>query len=115
MQREAKKLLFDALEAARAIQQHSVGVTFTRYCEERLFRHGIEREFEIIGGALNRLARSHPDIATVIPNLHQVIDFRNQITHGYDTIEDRVVWDIIHDRIPPLVETLGKLLEDKPK
>ncbi len=91
MQRDAKKLIFDALEAASAIHQHSQGVTFTRYCEERLFRHGIEREFEIIGEALNRLARSHPEIAASIPSLRQVVDFRNQITHGYDTIEDRVV------------------------
>ena len=111
MLREAKKLIFDALEAARTIQQHVAGITFTRYCEDRFFRHAIEREFEIIGKALNRLSRKFPEIAEGIPSLRQIVDFRNQISHGYDTVEDRVVWDIIRNNLPALIEVLAKLEE----
>ncbi len=53
----------------------------------------MERHFEIIGEALNRLAKLDPDTAGRITDAAQIIAFRNVLIHGYDAIDDSRVWD----------------------
>ena len=56
MDKRAKKLLFDVLESGRSILGWCQGRTFTDYEADRQFRKAVEREFEVIGEALSRLA-----------------------------------------------------------
>lgn len=56
MSERAGALLFDVLESARSIQSWCAGRSFRDYEADRQFRRAVEREFEIIGEALNRLA-----------------------------------------------------------
>jgi len=55
MRAEEKKLLLDVSEACQSIEQRCAGHTFDGYTADRWFRRAVEREFEIIGEALNRL------------------------------------------------------------
>ena len=57
MRAEEKKLLLDVQEAAQSIEQRCAGHAFETYSADRWFRRAVEREFEIIGEALNRLDR----------------------------------------------------------
>jgi uncharacterized protein with HEPN domain len=58
MDNHAKKLLFDVLTSGRSISEWCEGRSFPDYEGDRLFRRAIEREFEIIGEALNRLTQT---------------------------------------------------------
>jgi uncharacterized protein with HEPN domain len=102
MRIETKKLLHDALEAWQSIQEHCAGRTLARYSQDRWFRRAVEREFEIIGGALNRLARGDPPSTERIPALRRIVNFRNRIIHAYDAIDDEVVWGIVGTDLPAL-------------
>jgi uncharacterized protein with HEPN domain len=53
MRAEEKKLLLDVSEACLSIEQRCAGHTFEEYTTDRWFRRAVEREFEIIGEALN--------------------------------------------------------------
>src|SRR5438876_12298667 len=64
MRLEIRKLLLDALEACRSIKERSHGQTFGQYTSDRWYRRAVEREFEIIGEALNRLRRVDATTAT---------------------------------------------------
>lgn len=65
----------------------------------------IEREFEIIGEALDRLTRiEEATLAVKIPEYRKIIDFRNIIAHGYDIIDEAALWDFAVNRIPKLLE-----------
>ena len=55
MNDRTRKLLFDILESARSIRDWCQHRTFTEYEADRQLRRAVEREFEIIGEALNRL------------------------------------------------------------
>ena len=110
MRLESRKLLLDALEACDAIAQHLSGVVFAGYRESRLLRRAVEREFEIIGEALNRLSRSDPATAEQIVELRRIVDFRNRIVHGYDTVDDEAVWDITQVHLSVLSQQLRVLL-----
>jgi uncharacterized protein with HEPN domain len=42
-----------------------------------------------------------------------IIAFRNRITHGYDAVDDLVVWDIVKQKLPVLKDEVKKLLGDE--
>ena len=105
-----KKLLLDVREAGESILQHTNGHTLAEYSADRFFRRAVEREFEIIGEALNRLDRLDPPTAARITELRRIVDFRNRIIHGYDTVDDTVVWGVAEKHLPSLVQAVSALL-----
>jgi uncharacterized protein with HEPN domain len=106
-----KKLLLDVREAGESILQHTRGKSLAEYSADRFFRRAVEREFEIIGEALNRLQQLDPAIAERISELRRIVDFRNRIIHGYDTVDDAVVWGITEKHLPQLMREVGDLLD----
>ena len=72
MENRAKKLLFDVLISGRSIQQWCAGRDYSEYERDRQFRRAVEREFEIIGEALNRLGRADPATAARIAGLDRI-------------------------------------------
>lgn len=105
-----KKLLLDVREAGDSILQHTSGKTLTEYSADRFFRRAVEREFEIIGEALRRIEHGDQATAVQIAGLRRIIDFRNRIIHGYDSIDDAVVWGVIEKDLPLLTKQVGDLL-----
>jgi len=51
----------------------------------------VEREFTLIGEALNVIAKRAPEIFEAIPEARQIVDFRNLLTHEYIKVSDRIV------------------------
>jgi len=110
MQLEAKKLLEDVRQACEEILAFTNSKTFQDYKQDRLLRSGVERQFEIIGEALNRLVKTVPDVANQISHYKRIISFRNILIHGYDVVEDTVVWDVVAKDLPLLYSQVTKLL-----
>jgi uncharacterized protein with HEPN domain len=112
MNNRAKKLLFDVLDSGLSIRQWCSGRSFADYEEDRQFRRAVEREFEIIGEALNRLPQTDPDVAARVSDLHRIVGFRNRIIHGYDAIDDAAVWGVTESYLPHLISELESLLKE---
>ena len=74
-------------------------------------RAAVERQFEIIGEALRRL--SAPDSATfeLVPGARRIINFRNILAHGYDSVSNAMVWSFVVDFVPDLMTQAIALLE----
>jgi uncharacterized protein with HEPN domain len=45
-----------------------------------------------------------------VPALRQVVGLRNRLIHGYDSIDDEIIWDIVQTKLLPLNEKLRALL-----
>jgi uncharacterized protein with HEPN domain len=112
MNNHARKLLFDILESGRSIRNWCRDRTFTEYEADRQLRRAVEREFEIIGEALNRLSHDDPATAAQIHQLSRIVGFRNRITHGYDAVDDATVWGVISRHLPELIVQVETLLEE---
>jgi uncharacterized protein with HEPN domain len=106
-----KKLLLDVREAGESILQHTAGKTLAEYSADRFFRRAVEPEFEIVGEALNRIDRLDPPTAARISELRLIVDFRNRIIHGYDTVDDTVGWGIVEEHLPALIREVAGLLD----
>jgi|AntRauTorcE11898_2_1112593.scaffolds.fasta_scaffold47598_1 uncharacterized protein with HEPN domain len=100
-----EKLLQDISLSCIESTDFTDGVTFKDFQKNRMLQLAIEREFEIIGEALSRLARIEEDnLARQIPEYPKIIDFRNIIAHGYDIIDEAAMWDFAKNRVPELLE-----------
>jgi uncharacterized protein with HEPN domain len=110
MRLESKKYLFDIVQSAESLLRFSQGKTFQDYERDALLRSGVERQFEIIGEALRRLAKEDPATARKIPEFERIIAFRNILIHGYAQIDDRIVWDILASKLPTLLDTVRSIL-----
>ena len=110
MNNHSRKLLSDVLDAANAVCDWCDQRTFDEYVSDRQFRRAIEREFEIVGEALARLRRTDSVLAGSIDHLNRVVDFRNRIIHGYDSVDDAMVCGFAMERLPQLVIEVNALL-----
>ena len=112
MQPEAPKLLEDIRAAAAFILDKTGGKTLDQYLADDLLRPAVERYFEIIGEALNRLGKHDPASLKLIPDHAQIIAFRNILIHGYDAIDDHRVWDAVTNSLPALHQKVKQMLKD---
>lgn len=110
MQPKTPKLLEDVRDASSFVLQATAGSTLDEYRGNRLLRQAVERNFEIIGEAVGRIARDDPAIAAQLGPYRQIIAFRNVLIHGYDVVDDEQVWRVIVNELPELERTTVGLL-----
>jgi uncharacterized protein with HEPN domain len=103
---ELKQRLHDAIEACRAIQSFTNGITYEKYAESLLHRSGVERQFEILGEALGRAELLNPSLSQSIPDIRRIVGLRNRIIHGYDSVDDEIIWDAVQTHVPKLLPVL---------
>ena len=110
MKTEALERLNHALAACEAVAAFCTGKTREDYLSDTLLRSAVERQFEIIGEALNRAAQLDAIVESSVPGLRRIVGMRNRIIHGYDSVDDELIWSIVEDNLPPLRVTLSALL-----
>ena len=105
-----KKYLTDAHGATSRISQFLEGMTLADLTSNILLRSAVERQFEILGEALNLASKEKEDLELEIPDFWKIIGLRNRIIHGYDSVDDQALWDISQLHLPLLQERLIKLI-----
>ncbi len=110
MDSRIREWLQDILDQANKIQTFTEGMSFDSYKIDHKTQAAVERKFEIIGEALNRIRSANEELLEKIRDCRSIISFRNILAHGYDTIEDRIVWGIIENDLKTLLEDVETLL-----
>jgi uncharacterized protein with HEPN domain len=106
---KTRKYLFDILEAVKSIESYISNIDFIQYQKNKMIRRAVEREFEIIGEAMNNLLKA--DSSVKITSAERIIGMRNRVIHGYDKIDDGLVWGTIKKHLPVLKEEISELLK----
>lgn len=109
---EIKKYLFDIHESIVSIESYlGEKRDFNVYLADKMLRRAVEREFEIIGEAMNRIEKL--DSTIQITSKKQIISMRNRVIHGYDKIDNEIIWGTIVRHLPNLkIEIANLLAED---
>jgi hypothetical protein len=63
MRRDTRAFLWDVQHATDAIVRFTAGLDARAYADNEVITAAVERKFEIIGEALNRLSKREPDLA----------------------------------------------------
>ena len=77
MHPKSSTYLWDVREAGKLIQQFSTSRSMADYFADALLRSAVERQFEIIGEALNQLRKIDEATANQIPEIRRIVAFRN--------------------------------------
>jgi uncharacterized protein with HEPN domain len=110
MKREIKKNLYDIKVSIESIMEYlGDNRSFFDYQQNKLLRRGVEREIEIIGEATNRILKIDQNFE--IKNARRIVDTRNWVIHGYDKVDDAVIWGIITNHLPKRKEEIERLLQ----
>jgi len=112
MPRDARAYLADIIESCDAIAVAVQGLDLGKYEGNRLVRRSVEREFIIIGEAAAALGRVAPRVFDAITRARRIVDFRNQLTHEYPTVDDALVWAIVQHDVPILRQECEALIQD---
>ena len=82
---------------------------FNKFAENICLRRAVERNIEVIGEAMNRILKSGVDIH--ITNSRKIVDARNYIIHGYDSLSVDILWSIVINHLPKLKSEVIDLLK----
>jgi len=111
MNPEINAWLYDILQAIEEIEAYFQGrpKVFVEFENDMRTRRAVERNLEIIGEAVNRILKADPTLN--LSNSRKIVDARNRIIHGYDTITVEVIWGIIINHLPLLRKEVSDFLE----
>lgn len=105
------KCLYDVQAAAVAILSFTKEKTFEAFATDDLVRSAVERKFEVVGEALRRIRDDDPGIFKQIEFGHDIVGMRNRLIHGYDAVDEVIVWETIEAYLPRLLKEVNALLE----
>ncbi|NRT13619.1 DUF86 domain-containing protein [Flavobacterium sp. 14A] len=110
MDNDIKTWLYDILSSINEIESYYIDTPklFEVYQNDLRTKRAIERNIEIIGEAMNRILKLDNEI--VISNSRKIVDVRNRIIHGYDSVSDDVIWGIVIRNLPVLQKEVEELL-----
>lgn len=98
MQRGPRVFLEDILAAAIKVEKYTKGLSFDEFVDNDLVSDAVIKNILVIGEATKNI----PD---VIRNVNPEI-------HGYFSINYKIVWDVVENKIPPLKKQVEQLLQN---
>jgi len=111
MKDDARKNLVDILQTAEEIETFVRGMDFKTYQNSPVTQRAVERDFEIIGEALSRIRRIDEELLEKISEYDRIIGFRNILIHGYDVVDEMIVWKAVENHLPILIKEIQDLLD----
>ena len=109
MENDIKDWLNDIKQAIQEINQFQPDKkNFLTFQKDLKTKRAIERNIEIIGEAVNRILKVKPEFQ--LTNARKIVDTRNRISHGYDSVSEDIIWSIIVRDIPNLEKEIEHLL-----
>jgi len=84
---------------------------FENFVTDIKTKRAVERNLEIIGEAMKRILDKNPNFN--LTNARKIVDARNRIIHGYDSVSEDVIWSIIINHLPKLEKEVNDLITNK--
>jgi uncharacterized protein with HEPN domain len=107
---ESSKLLLDIQQALEDIDAFTTGLDLAGYKADAKCRAAVERKFEVAGEACARLRDRFPEIYERLHDAPRLVGFRNRIIHGYDDVDDAIVWEVATTKLETLRKQVSTLL-----
>lgn len=106
-----EKHLYDVLLSIEETESYFEGSprVYQDFEKDILRQRAVERNVEIMGEAINRILKIDPDFQ--LPHARAIVNTRNRVIHGYDSVTPDFLWTLIMHHIPALKGDVMELLE----
>ncbi len=110
MDEAIRKHLTDILDSISNIELYcrTRPFEFSAFCSDKCFRSATQWEIAVIGEAMNRILKINPDIP--ITSARRIVNTRNYLIHGYDSLKAELIWAIVVNHLPILKSEVVQLL-----
>lgn len=105
-----RKRLIDILEAIAEIEKYLSlrPKRFDTFCSDSMFRSAVLYNIAVIGEAVGQILKTNPDI--LISSARKIVNTRNYIVHGYDSLDNEILWSIVINHLPVLKNEITSML-----
>ena len=92
------------LSAIDRINRHIADVELHQFLSSELIQDAIIRNLEVIGEAANNIKRVDPVFATKYSEIPWQVMYamRNRLSHGYEKVDNEMVWNTVCNDLPAL-------------
>lgn len=98
-------------DAAQEIIEFATESSRDSLTDNRMLQLAIVKDLEIIGEAANNVSAESQQKYTYIP-WRAMVGMRNRLVHAYFGIDLDVVWQTVQVELPPLIQSLNRVLGD---
>jgi uncharacterized protein with HEPN domain len=107
-------LLFlrDIAEAAEKVVRYTEGMDLTSFVKNEMAYDAVLRNLEVVGEA----SKNIPDeVRTRFPEVpwREMAGLRDVLAHAYFGLDEAVLWDIVRNKIPPLLSRVDHILRQE--
>lgn len=105
-----EKHLIDVLEATIEVESYFADAPklFQNFQKDILRQRAVERNVEIMGEAIHRILKADPNFE--LPHAKAIVNTRNRVIHGYDSVTTEFLWSLIIRHIPALKKDVEEIL-----
>ena len=107
-----KQRLHEIQVSCQAILKYTDGVDFETYLQDSMMKDAVERRLGIIGEALHRAEQLDSDISLRISDIRPIVGMRHRLIHGYEAVDDELVWNTLKLDLPGLQAQVSALLQE---
>ncbi len=100
------------LDHAEEAVEMTRGRTRVDLDKNRMLNLAVVRLVEIVGESCNRIPQEFRDEHPSIP-WREISGVRVKLAHAYDSIDFDILWDIVQNDLPTLIEQLKILIEER--
>lgn len=112
MSRDPGKWLEDILTEGRDALEFLAQKSPEDYLADKALRAMVERKLFVVGEAVSQLKNQFPEVAGMLPDVREIIGFRNLLAHGYFALNHRRVYDIALSSLPVLLAEAEIVIKD---
>ncbi|HEY5381433.1 MAG TPA: DUF86 domain-containing protein [Acidobacteriaceae bacterium] len=115
-QSRAKDYVQDLLDACARIAEYNAGKTRESFLADSLVQDATIRNLEILGEASRQLRNVLPNANERFPEVPfaKMYALRNNLAHGYLTVNMDIIWNVVEIEIPRLRPLLESVLVNWP-
>jgi len=111
MSRDESLYLADIESACEKVLKYTRGMNYQQFTKDDLHFDAVLRNLEIIGEAAKNISeerrQKYPHV-----KWRKIAGFRDIVAHNYFGVSDEIVWDVVQNEIPTLLESVKVMLLD---
>lgn len=112
MSRSVRLFIQDMLECAQKVVRYTQGMSREVFFASELVYDAVLRNLEILGEAAKQvpqlLRAKYPQV-----DWRGIAGLRDILAHAYFALDEDTLWDIITNKVPPLIAQLMAILEQE--